>query len=394
MVQRDPGSWIFGSRHGRTGLKFGSNALAAALALVILITCFWFWRSLRSAPVAPEPLLVQTMTVKPRIVPDIIETSGTILSPQTVEIRPRTDGVVESVHVTDGQTVEKGQLLFTIDPRPLRAALAQAIATTERDRALLADASDTADRYDMLLRQGAISQKAAVTARDAAKSLDSTVALDQAQVRQARLSLAYTEIRAPLSGRAGAIQIKPGNLVTAGSTTALITLNVDAAVQASFALPHVQVEQVRRAGGNGLTVLVLDPNTAKQLGRGSLYFLDNAFDDSSGTLAMRARLLNPGQIFSPGQFVTIRVILSERPDTIAVPETALQQGQQGPYVYCVVDGHAVLRQLTVARLVDGQAVVTKGVQAGDKVILTVPNELRDGSLVQSGNMAGGIKAHA
>ncbi len=375
----------------RRACGLGRVTVFAGLAvLCLLILGGWVWRAHRQQPApAPEPLRVQTMTVAPHRVPDIIETSGTLLSPQTVEVRAQADGVLQSVLIHDGEQVHAGQLLFTIDPRPLRAALAQARATLARDQALAADAADTEARYAKLSRTGAVDPKTYTTAADTLRSLRGTVAADQAQVEQTQLSLAYTQVRAPIDGRAGAIAVKPGNLVSSGSSTALVTLNVSTPIEVRFALAHVQVDAVRAAPlghqGLGLPVLALDAVNGTLLERGEVAFLDNAFDTSSGTLELRARFANAGATLWPGQFVTVRVILAEDPQALSVPESALQQGQQGPYVYCVVEGHAVSRPLTVARMVDGQAVIAKGLRAGDRVILTVPNELRDGTAVQSGN---------
>lgn len=375
----------------RKARGLGRITVFAGLAvLCLLILGGWYWRAHRQRPSpAPEPLRVQTMTVAPHRVPDIIETSGTLLSPQTVEVRAQADGVLQSVLIHDGEQVHAGQLLFTIDPRPLRAALAQARATLARDQALAADAADTEARYAKLSRTGAVDPKTYTTAADTLRSLRGTVAADQAQVEQTQLSLAYTQIRAPIDGRAGAIAVKPGNLVSSGSSTALVTLNVSTPIEVRFALAHVQVDAVRAAPlgrqGLGLPVLALDAVSGTLLDRGEVAFLDNAFDTSSGTLELRARFANTGATLWPGQFVTVRVILAEDPQALSVPESALQQGQQGPYVYCVVAGRAAARPLTVARMVDGQAVIAKGLRAGDRVILTVPNELRDGSAVQSGN---------
>ncbi|WP_242733361.1 efflux RND transporter periplasmic adaptor subunit [Xanthomonas translucens] len=396
---RDPGAAMPASGQGAGGpamarAERGAGRMAvlsglAALCLVIVGICYWIGHRRQPTP-APEPLRVQTMTVAPHTVPDIIETSGIIVSPHSVDVRPQTDGVLQSVLIHDGEQVRAGQLLFTIDPRPLRATLAQARAALARDQALAADAADTEARYSKLSKTGAVDPKTYVTAADTLRSLRGTVAVDLAQVEQTRLSLAYTEIRAPIDGRAGAIGVKPGNLVSSGSSTALLTINVNAPIDVRFALAHVQVDAVRaaRAGrdGLGLTVLALDAVSASVLDRGRLAFLDNAFDSSSGTLELRARFANAGATLWPGQFVSVRVILAEDPQTLSVPEGALQQGQQGPYVYCVVNGRAMARPLTVARMVDGQAVISKGLRKGDTVILTVPNELRDGAAVQSNDL--------
>ncbi|WP_114228577.1 MULTISPECIES: efflux RND transporter periplasmic adaptor subunit [Sphingomonas] len=368
--------------------------LAGLTALVLIVAAVLLLRpNHETAPPRP-PIEVATAQVRPTVVPDVIETSGTIISPQTVEVRPQTGGVIERVLIGDGASVRKGQLLFTIDPRPLRSALEQASGALTRDRALAADAADSAQRYRPLAREGAVDDKTAITARHSAEALRGTVMLDRAQVNSARLSLAYTQVRAPISGRAGAIQVKPGNVVTADMTSPLVTLNVAGNVQASFALPRAQVDQVKRgAGGGPLAVEALDSISGKPLARGQLYFLDNSFDDSSGTLTVRARFPNPGEQLWPGQFVTIRVILSEAP-VLAIPESSLQQGQQGPYVYVLANGRAAIRQLTVARMLDGKAVVTRGLRAGDTIILTVPNELHDGSAVRAAPQRGTAAAPA
>lgn len=276
-------------------------------------------------------------------------------------------------------------MIFTIDPRPLRAALDEARGALVRDAALARDAADTARRYAPLSERGAIDAKSAATARSTARSLGGTVAVDRAQVRAARLSLAYAQVRSPIDGRAGAILVKPGNVVAAGSATPLVTLNTSGGAEASFALAADQVDAVRRArtGHGALDVLAIDPNSQRPVARGALYFLDNAYDTSSGTLTLRARFANGDGALTPGQFVTVRVILSDGAGSMAVPESALQQGQQGPYVYALVNGHAVVRRLRVARFVDGQAVVAQGLRTGDVVIRTVPNELRAGDAVQS-----------
>lgn len=373
---------------GRGKPRWRSGRIVGLLAIVILIVGIWYWLAHRTkATPPPAPLRVETMRVVPAAVPETIDTFGTIVSRQTVDVTPQADGVITSVRIVDGQRVHRGQILFTIDPRPLRAALAESQATLVRDAALARDAVDTVTRYAPLAAKGAVEAKSYVTAQNTVRSLAGTVALDRAQIRAARLSLAYTQVRSPIDGRAGAVQVKAGNVVAAASTTSLVVLNVVSRAEASFSLPLDQVELVRaaQAKGAGLSIVAIDPATQRTIDRGTLYFLDNAFDTSSGTLTLRARFANAGGRLEPGQFVPVRVILSDGSGSLSVPESALQQGQQGSYVYALVNGHAVVRQLAVARLVDGKAVVTKGLRAGDTVILTVPNELRNGDAVQSVN---------
>ncbi len=358
-----------------------------ALILVLFIGMM-VWRTLhKKAPPPPPPPIVQTLSVAPRTVPEIIDTSGTVIAKESVEVRPQTTGVLTSVLIHDGQVVRKGQLLFVIDPRPLADALKQARGTLAKDEALAVDQADTERRLRTLMQQDSVAAKTYATALNTLNSLRAAVAADRAAVDQAAASLAYTQVRAPISGRAGAVLVKQGNLAATGSSTPLVVINTQTPIEVSFALPLVHVQAVRNAAdaapGRVLTVSARDSVSGKEIDRGVLIFQSNAFDTTSGTLDFRARFTNARQSLSPGQFVTVRVLLSKGDGVLAVPETALQQGQEGPYVYCLVDGHAKVRQLSVARLVDGQAVVSKGLKAGDEVILTVPNDLRDGSPVQS-----------
>jgi RND family efflux transporter MFP subunit len=355
--------------------------------LAALLLAGWLWRQLAHEQPAttPAPMVVKTIAVQSRTMPRLIESSGRILPSQTAEIRAQASGILLGVHIRDGQRVEKGQPLFTVDAQPLRAALAQARASWARDEALATDAAETEARLKPLAAQSFVSAKDYQNARNTLQSLRASAAASRALVDEATIALGYAEVRAPIAGRAGAVLVKPGNLVSPAATTPLVVLNAATPADVLFALPQQQVNALRAAeqaaGASALEVRALDPADGRELGRGRLVFTDNAFDESSGTLGLKARFGNADETLWPGQFVTVRIVLGEDANSLTIPETAVQQGQQGPYVYAVRNGKAVMQTVTVVRLLDGYAVIEKGLTADDQVVLAVPNNLRDGTAI-------------
>lgn len=365
------------------------NTLATVAAAILLVAAVLAWRhaTQASGAAAPPPLAVSTLRVERRAVADVLEASGRIIASQSAEVRAQASGVLLAVLIGDGDTVQAGQPLFRIDAQPLRAALAQAQANLAKDQAQAQDAEQTEARLKPLADDQFVSAQDYQNALNTLHSARASVAASQALVDEARIALGYAEVRAPISGRAGAVLVKPGNLVSASSASPLLVINSVQPADVAFALPQQQVQRLRAAqqhqGARALPVIAFDPATAAELERGELFFTDNAFDDGSGTLGLRARFANTAQRLWPGQFVTLRVVLDEGMDVLAVPESALQQGQQGPYVYAVSAGKAVLRPLSVARIHGGMAVVSKGLSAGDEIVRAVPNNLRDGMAVQT-----------
>lgn len=365
------------------------NTLAALAAAVLLVLAVLAWRHATQGhgAAAPPALAVSTLRVERRAVADVLEASGKIIASQSAEVRAQASGVLLDVLIGDGDTVKAGQPLFRIDAQPLRAALAQAQANLAKDQAQAQDAQQTEARLKPLADEQFVSAQDYQNALNNLHSARASVAAAKALVDEARIALGYAEVRAPIDGRAGAVLVKPGNLVSASSASPLLVINSVQPADVAFALPQQQVLRLRAAqqrdGARALPVIAFDPNSAAELERGELFFTDNAFDDGSGTLGLRARFANTAQRLWPGQFVTLRVVLDEGTDALAVPESALQQGQQGPYVYVVSGGKAVLRPLSVARIYDGFAVVSKGLSAGDEIVRAVPNNLRDGMAVQT-----------
>lgn len=339
----------------------------------------------KKAESGPEPVVVRTQTVREESLAPSIDASGKVEASITAEVRPQASGILRSVHVKDGEFVREGAILFSIDEQPLRASVAQARAQYSRDAALAVDAEQNEARLRPLLANHYVSEKDYQYARNSMLSLRATADASKALVDEAVISLGYAKVRSPISGRAGAVLVKVGNLVSASQSTPLLVLNVASPAEVEFSVPQQQVDLLRdgqRQHGS-LAVVVLDAVSSVERARGTLTFTDNSLDEASGTLAMRARFPNEDEALWPGEFVTVRVLLGPPVNVVAIAESALQQGQNGPYVFCVRKGKAVLQRITVDRVADSRIIVRQGISPGDEVIVTVPTTLREGASVRA-----------
>jgi RND family efflux transporter MFP subunit len=324
---------------------------------------------------------VQTTTVEIRAVPQIVEAVGKVAPSNTVEVRPQVGGILKQILIKDGDRVEAGQLLFEIDSQPLKAALAQAEAQWNRDKALAATALDTETRMKPLAGQKLVAPKDYASAVNSRVSLQAAAEATRTQIDQARIALDYAQIRAPVAGRTGAVLVKSGTLLALG-TTSLVVINAISPADVAFAVPQAAFADIRAANSQApLKVEVLDSRTQTLRATGDLVFIDNAFNDVSGTIGLKARFANADESLWPGESYTVRVVLKVDSQAVTVPEQSLQQGQQGPFVYVVKDGKATIRLLQIAHVLDGQAVVAKGLSGGEAIALSIPDKLRDGSSV-------------
>ena len=355
----------------------GGTLLVAAAA-----AAWYFWGGKPTAPPAAPSFSVRTAAVEIRAMPQVLQAVGKVLASASAEVRPQTNGVLQKVLIEDGARVSTGQPLFTLDAQPLAATLAQAKAQWARDKALADDAAATEARLKPLAAKEYVTAQEYQQALSTRNSLQAAASATRTQIEQARIALAYASIRAPIAGRAGAVLVKPGNLLAAG-TTPLVVINAISPVELAFAVPQQQLGRLRDAMKAGaLPVEARDSLTQKVRATGELVFIDNALSDSAGTLSVKARFANTDEALWPGEFYAVRVLLKTDAAAITVPEAALQQGQAGPYVYLVQDGKALLRPLQVDRVLDGRAVVAKGLAGGERVLVGVPNNLRDGSAVK------------
>jgi len=329
-------------------------------------------------PVVVAPVIAQTVPLK-------IQAIGNVEVQNTVSIKSRLDGQIVKVSFRDGQDIIKGQPLFEIDPRPLQAQLLQAQAALARDKAQLDRARAQEERYKDLLQKGFVSQDAYAQFHTNVDTAAATVRANEAAVENARLQTEYTLIRSPIEGRAGKILIQEGNLVKANDTVSLVVINQIAPIYVSFAVPEQYLGVIRKYMAAGkLVVEALPPgapgaaDAAGTVATGTLAFIDNTVDATTGTVRLRATFPNRDRTLWPGQFVTASVTLNEQQNAIVVPSQAVQTGPKGQYVYVVKAGVADMREIAIERVDGAQTVVAKGLAAGEQVVTTGQSRLVPG----------------
>jgi multidrug efflux system membrane fusion protein len=332
-----------------------------------------------ASPAAP----VTVVQAQRATVPLTVTAIGNVEPIETVAVKSRIDGEIVAVHVRDGQDVRKGELLFELDARYLKAQLKQLEAQEARDRALLANARSLEERYQDLKGKGFISEEAYTQSRTSREAAEATVEADHAAVETARVQLSYARIHSPISGRAGRVNLPVGNTVEGNAEVPLVVINQLAPIYVAFAVPERFLDDIRRFSGKGtLGVQATQQQNDEAGASGRLTFIDNAVDPQTGTIKLRATFANADRALWPGQFVTARLTLQEQPDALVVPAQAIQNGPNGQYVYVVKsDQTAELRPVTVERTEGGNAIIAKGVEAGETVITTGQLRVTPGSKV-------------
>jgi multidrug efflux system membrane fusion protein len=327
------------------------------------------------------PVTVASVVQKP--MPIDIRVIGTAEPYQTVAVHAQITGELTSVNFKEGDEVKKGQVLFTLDRRPLDAALKLAEANLVHDEAQAINARAQAARYQDLLRRGIATREQVDQNNSNAASLDASVGADRAAIESARVQLAYATIAAPLAGRTGAVQVHAGNLVRANDTTPLVIINQIAPIYATFGVPEAQLPTLKRYMALGsLRVQAAPPSADGPSSSGRITFVDNAVDQTTGTIRIKGTFGNEDRRLWPGQFVNVQVTLTTDPAAIVVPSTAVQTGQQGDYVFVVKGDQTVeLRTLTVARSAGDETVIKAGVKPGEIVVTDGQLRLVPGSKI-------------
>jgi membrane fusion protein, multidrug efflux system len=326
----------------------------------------------------PAPVIVAT--VDQRDVPVQIKAIGNVEAYQTVQIRSQVNGQIERVFFKEGDDVRKGQMLFQLDKAPFQAALEQAEGNLERDRANAVNAQAQAGRYTALESQGVISREQAEQMRTQAQANASAVNADKAVVDAARVQLRYTEIKAPIDARAGALLINVGNLIKANDTPFLVPLPQIPPIYTTFSVPETQLQSVRQySAGGHLKVLAYPKGQTTNPAEGTLTFIDNGVDPATGTVKLKATFLNQDRRLWPGEFVDVVLNLSVRKDAIVVPTKAIQTGQQGTYVLVISpDNTAKAQPVQAVGTFENLTLVAGGLAKGDRVVVdgqlrVVPN---------------------
>ncbi|MBZ5627838.1 MAG: efflux RND transporter periplasmic adaptor subunit [Acidobacteriia bacterium] len=355
------------SRPSRTRARTGHPASVLVVVLMASALLAGCGKTKAGPPVdTAAPVVVAAATQ--RDVPVDVKVVGTVEAYSNVQVKSMIAGEITRLGFAEGQDVRKGSLLFEIDPRPYRAALAQAEGNLARDLAQEANARAQAARYEALYKQGVVSREQNDQMQTAADALKQAVAADRAAVETAKVNLTYTAMLSPLDGRTGNLMVHLGNVVKANDI-ALITINQVQPIYATFAVPQMYLPEIKKfQAGRKLPVTVRVPNEPKPA-EGVLTFIDNTVDQATGTIKLKATFPNSDRRLWPGQFADVSMTLTTDKNAVLVPSAAVQTGQNGQYVFVVkADNTAELRNVTVSRIIGSESVIASGVQPGDQVV--------------------------
>jgi membrane fusion protein, multidrug efflux system len=402
----------------------------------------------KSAPPRAKPT-VPVVVTRARLtdVPYTIEANGVVVPLRAAIVGSQVEGIIKRVAFTEGQNVTAGQVLFEVDPRPYRGAYQQALAAVARDNANAENARREAERYAGLAAQDYVTKEQADQQRANSASASANVAGDEALLANAKFNLDNTTIRAPISGRTGSLLVKEGNLVHASGATPLVVINQISPILVRFAIPATQLPLLQKYGAaGGLAVLATpnsgsetvdpgaqqtvglnigsnDPGASAQQGgppgsapsatpnagkaaastqlsslvqteHGSLSFIDNAVDTTTGTVLLKATFPNPNQRLWAGEFVAAQLNLFVEQQALVVPTQAVVTGQSGSYVYVITDsGTASQRPVTVERTAGSMSIIASGLRNGEQVVTDGQSRLTPNAKVQittpQGAVAGG-----
>jgi membrane fusion protein, multidrug efflux system len=303
---------------------------------------------------------------------------------QTVAVESQVNGILNRVTFAEGQDVQAGQVLFEIDSRPYVAVLEQARGQLARDVAQAANARRDAARYAALVKEGYVTTSQADQAEATAASAAATVEADKATVARAALDVSNSTIRAPISGRTGSLLVRQGNLVKANSEPPLVIINQIQPILVRFSVPQSQFPDIQRyyRGANALLVRATPSEGTGVALTGTLAFVDNNVDSTTGTVLLKARFANPEGSLWPGQYTNVQLQLFVDPNALTLPAPAVMTGQQGTYVYTVDStGSAKQKPVQVSRTVDSLSIISTGLKEGEQVIVDGQSRLVPGSKV-------------
>jgi len=338
-------------------------------------------------PKPPIPVIASTVVQK--TVPVQIRVIGNVEAYSTVSVKSQIGGILTSVHFKEGQDINKGDLLFTIDPRPYEAALRQAEANLAKDMAQLENAREEVRRYAELVKKGYVAQEQYDQIRTNAASFDAIVNADRAVVENARLQLKYCYIYSPITGRTGNLMSNQGNLIKANADNPMVVINQIQPIYVTFSVPEQYLSEIKKymsVRKVGVKAFVTKGEDNPE--EGILTFVDNTVDVVTGTIKLKATFANKVRWLWPGQFVDVVMILTTQPDAIVVPSQSIQTGQKGQYVFIIKNDLTVEdRHIIVGRTLNSETVIEKGLQSGEKVVTDGQLRLVPGSKVEIKNKA-------
>jgi membrane fusion protein, multidrug efflux system len=363
--------------------------VVAVVALIVVGAAIYAWLSWRAqreaqanaARVPVVPVVVAEVTRA--TVPVKLSVIGRAEAKSTVTLKSRVDGQVAAIAFKEGQPVRKGQLLVQLDPASFAAQVRQVEATRAKDQAQLDKLQLDIKRNTDLFQKGFISQAALNQTQADLSSAQAAVRADTANVDTARLLLSYTTIRAPMDSVAGTIQVYPGGVVKINDTP-LVVLNQVQPIYVTFSVPETRLAQLKRALAKGpVSVAASVEGDSKTVLRGSVAFIDNAVDATTGTIVVKALFPNADALLTPGQFVNVALVVDQLADALIVPASAVQTGPKGDSIFVVkADQTVELRPVTVAVALADQVVLAGGVAPGEKVVTDGQLRLKAGSKIK------------
>jgi multidrug efflux system membrane fusion protein len=336
----------------------------------------------KAAPPVVPAVPVLAAAVEQKDMPVDVQAIGAVEALSTVSVKTQITGELTGVFFKEGQDVKKGDLLFTLDKRPFEAEIKKQEANLQRDTAQAHLAHLDADRYAGLFKEGVVSKQQYEQAQANAEALDAAVQADSAAVENARVQLIYCSIYSPINGRTGMLMIHQGNMIKANDTPFLVNINQIEPIYVTFTVPEQYLADIKRfaAAGNLPVKATIQGDTRPV--QGKLSFIDNAVDQATGTIKLKGQFANADRRLWPGQFVDVTLTLHAQPSAIVVPSQAVQNGQQGQFVFVIHPDLTVeARPVTVNRTSEGQSIIDRGLTAGERVVTDGQLRLVPGSKV-------------
>lgn len=329
-------------------------------------------------------------------VPIFLDGIGTVQAFNTVTVRSRVDGNVVKINFEEGQDVHAGDVLAQIDPDPFKTQVAQAEGKKAQDEAQAENAKIELKRNDALLKSKIVSQEVYDAAEAQVRQLEAAVKADQAAIDSAKVQLAYTTITAPIDGRTGLRTVDAGNVIRAADSNGVVVLTQLRPISVVFTLPEQALKQIQAHQSQAqMLVLAVDRDNRTILDEGKLAVFDNQIDPSTATIRLKATFPNSRLSLWPGQFVNARLLLEVRTNGIVVPSSVVQRGPNGPYAFIVGDDmKARMQPIQVSQIENGQALIDRGLEAGQQVVVDGQYKLQPGSTVRPAQPEGASTARA
>lgn len=369
----------------------------AGVMLAAVVGGAWFWRNHSAATDVgkkiPEAIPVVSALIARSDVPVTLTANGTVSAQQTVAVRPQLSAMIRSVHIREGQFVQSGERLFTLDARTEDANVSRTEGLLAKSRAELRNAERNLERQRELFEQHFISQAALDVAQNQVDSLRAQLAVDQATVQANRIARGFSEIKAPIAGRTGAITVHQGSLVQ--PTDALVNITQIDPINVSFTLPEREFVTLQQALAEGDVPVEVELNAVqKQTRKGKLIFIDNVVDTASGTILLKAEFPNADSHLWPGMFVTVMLVPRTMENALTVPVQAVQNGPEKKFLYVVGENSQVrFLPINVLLIQEGLAVINgEGIVQGMRVVVEGAQNLRSGSVITEVRPSLGLSA--